>query len=444
MAKLFGTDGIRAPADERLIALAREVGFAVARACGEGALGAASDRPRVVVGRDTRTSGPAVEDALVEGLTGAGAVVLRGGVLPTGAVAYATSILETDAGVVISASHNPPGDNGIKVFGPGGWKVSGEAEDRIESLVGDGGRSSSVGTEERVDVFDGYVDHLVASVGSDLKDMRVVIDCAEGAASSAAPAALARLSAGVVALRASGDGARINDGCGATHPDFVADAARREGLVGLTFDGDADRVLCADETGEIVDGDAIIALIAGDLLARGELASGSIAVTVMANQALRTWCDAAGIKIVETPVGDRNVLETMRALGLVLGGEQAGHILRLDRATTGDGILIGLNVLDILASTGGRLADLVPFRPMPQVLVNVRWPDGRHLDDRRDLAAAIDEAQRALGSRGRVLVRRSGTEPLVRVMVEAPDRATAGEVAESVADVLRRSLEETA
>lgn len=441
MGDLFGTDGIRGVADDAFRDLARDVGRAVARACREGLL-ASADRPRVVIGRDTRPSGPEIEAAVTEGLAGAGADVVAGGVLPTPAVAYLVAATGADAGIVISASHNPPQDNGLKVFGPGGWKLTLEAEDHIERLVASPGTGAPVpGTVETMaDAFERYVDHLAGSVSGDLGGLRVVVDCANGAASRAAPAALARLGVDVVALNCDGDGSRINDGSGAVHPEVVAAAARERSCIGLTFDGDADRVLACDETGEIVDGDGIMALVAADLRAHHALAGDAIACTVMSNQALRRWCGTEGIRVIETPVGDRHVLGAMRAHGLVLGGEQAGHVIRLDRSTTGDGILLGLGVLDVVARAHASLRELVPFRPMPQVLVNVRTQGAVGLDGAPGVREAVGEVERKLGGEGRVLVRPSGTEPVVRVMVEAPDERVAGELAEFVATAVRRDL----
>jgi phosphoglucosamine mutase len=442
MGRLFGTDGIRAPADARLVDLARRVGGAVARACLRGPLGSVPN-PRVLVGRDTRVSGARLEQSLIDGVVAAGGEAVRAGIVPTAAVAYLTASLPAEAGVMISASHNPPGDNGMKVIGPGGWKLDPQTEDGIESLIAGSSEESSAepGTVvELTDALDTYMNHLVGCVSSDLKGMRVVVDCAEGAASSVAPLVLERLGAEVVAINASGDGARINEGSGATHPEVIADAARSEGVIGLTFDGDADRVLVADESGTIVDGDGIMALIASHLRKDGRLAGDAIVGTVMSNQSLRRWCVAEGIRFVETPVGDRHVLEAMQKHGLVLGGEQAGHIVRLDQSTTGDGILIGLDVLDIVRSSGKPLSELVPFRPMPQVLVNVKTNGVNKLDAAGGVHSAIAQAERRLGDDGRVLVRPSGTEPLVRVMVEAKDRELAGELAELVATAVRDEL----
>lgn len=440
MGKLFGTDGIRGTAGVDLtVELVNEVGRALGLACRDGALGAAVSRPRVVIGRDTRVSGPEMETALVAGLVAAGADTLLAGVVPTAGVAYLTAELNADAGAVVSASHNPPPDNGVKFFGPGGWKLSAEAEGAIESLVGSAAPLADVGTSEQLaDAADMYMNHLARDGRADLSDLKVVIDCANGAASAFAPAVFRRLGAEVIALNADGDGARINEGCGALHPEVVAEAARREDAVGITLDGDADRVLLVDETGTIVDGDGIIALLAQRMREEGTLNGEGVVITVMSNQALRRWCDERGIKIVETPVGDRYVLHTLRDRELVLGGEQAGHIARLDQMTTGDGILIGLDVCGSVAARGGRLADIVPFRPLPQVLVNVPTTRSQEALRSETVAKAIAEAERRLGSDGRVLVRSSGTEPLVRVMVEAADEDLAGELANLVADAVKR------
>lgn len=441
MGKLFGTDGIRGTVGDDLTTdLVAEVGRALSVACREGVLGPVAERPRVIVGRDTRVSGPAIEEALVEGLTSGGGDVLLAGIMPTAGVAYLTATMDADAGVVISASHNPPHHNGVKIFGPGGWKPAFEAEEHIEQLVG----TSSVGDRGRVlpidKAADQYLDHLTRDGRADLSGLRVVIDCANGAASDFAPVAFERLGATVHRLNADGDGARINEACGALHPDAVADVAKSEDSIGITLDGDADRVLLADETGAIIDGDGIIAILADSMRADGVLTGNAMVVTVMSNQALRRWCDREAIRIVETPVGDRHVLGALREHGLVLGGEQAGHIARLDQMTTGDGILIGLDVCGSVAARGGRLADVVPFRSLPQVMVNVPASNSNGIDGSDAVRAAVADAERHLGPDGRVLVRASGTEPLVRVMVEAPDEAMAGTLAERVAAAVRREV----
>jgi phosphoglucosamine mutase len=361
--------------------------------------------------------------------------------LPTAAVAHLTDRLGADAGIVISASHNPPTDNGVKVFGAGGWKLPVAAEERIEELIESDASVAERGSAVPVpDALSRYIDYLCSIAPHDLAGLRLVVDCANGAASEAAPGALERLGADVVAMNADADGTRINQGCGALHPEVVTQAAREQGAIGITFDGDADRVLLSDEEGRLVDGDAILALLAARLRDQGRLTNNAIVSTVMANQALRRWCASEGIAFVETPVGDRHVLEAMRSGGFVLGGEQSGHIVCLDRATTGDGILIAIEVLEIVATTGRPLSELVPFRPFPQVLVNVRTAERSAHTEVAGVRRAVLDAEKRLGSDGRVLVRPSGTEPLVRVMVEAPDEHLAGDVAEQVADAVRREL----
>jgi phosphoglucosamine mutase len=440
MRKLFGTDGIRGNADDVLTDdLVRDIGRAVAVWAREGAT-----PPRIVVGRDTRSSGPRVEGAFVDGATRAGADVLLGGILPTAAVAYLMNLLDCDVGIVISASHNPPQDNGIKVFGPGGWKLSEGAETAIESMVGavDDARDSGAASE-LPQALDAYIAHLDAVATHDLRGLRAVVDCANGAASPVAGEALARIGVEVDAINTSLDGALINDGCGALHADVVARAAAERGVIGITFDGDADRVLLADEKGRLIDGDAILAILARQLQEEGRLRNDAIVATVMANQALRRWCDDRSIKLVETAVGDRHVLEALRDRDLVLGGEQSGHVIRLDRATTGDGILAAIGVLDAVAASGRTLAELVPFDPFPQTLVNVKTMRRDEAASHPDVLAAVQRAEARLGADGRVLVRPSGTEPLVRVMVEAPDEELASAVATDVADVVCRALEGT-
>lgn len=444
MGELFGTDGIRGTAHTDLTTdLVADVGRSLVAACRDGALGpaAVSENPRIVIGRDTRVSGPEMERALVDGICSAGGSVLLTGILPTAGVAYLTADTGAAAGVVISASHNPPADNGIKVFGHGGWKLPIGAEHAIEALVGSAATARSGGSSEVLtDAAERYVAHLTGAGRADLSGLRVVIDCANGAASAVAPEAFERLGATVVALNAEGDGSRINEGCGAMYPGVVADVARREGAVGITLDGDADRVLLVDEAGDVIDGDGIIAVLAEQMAMEGSLRGNGVVVTVMSNQALRRWCGDQGIELVETPVGDRYVLEALRERAYVLGGEQAGHIARLDQMTTGDGILIGLDVCGIAASRGRRLSDIVPFRPLPQVLVNVPTPGANGIHSSEGVRAAIKAAERQLGPDGRVLVRPSGTEPLVRVMVEATDRALADRLAGDVAQAVKKEL----
>lgn len=442
--KLFGTDGIRGNADADLVhELVRDVGRAVAEAARNGVVAKSPD-PRIVIARDTRVSGPKVQESFVEGATAAGAEISDAGVLPTAAVAYLTGLLAFDVGVVISASHNPAHDNGIKLFGPGGWKLSAEQESAIENAVVEGVPDAvqAGGVGRLSDAAMAYVTHLCSAASHDLRGMRVVADCANGAASAVVPQAFNRLGLEAIILNANLDGARINDRCGALHPEVITAAAAEDRAIGLTFDGDADRVLLSDETGRLIDGDAILAILARALHDEGALGAGSIVSTVMANQALRRWCHDEGIGLVEVAVGDRFVLESMRRNGNTLGGEQSGHVIRLDRSTTGDGILVGLAVLDAVAASGQTLAELVPFEPFPQVLVNIATTRRDDADSNPAIVAACEAAGRRLGEDGRVLVRPSGTEHLVRVMVEATDQAVASDIADEIAAVVRAELGE--
>jgi phosphoglucosamine mutase len=429
---LFGTDGIRGNADADLTPeLVRDIGRAVAAWAG--------GSPRVVVGRDTRVSGPKLEQAFVDGACSLGAEVLLAGVIPTAGIAYLTTLLDCDVGIVVSASHNPPQDNGIKIFGRGGWKLSSTDEHAIESSVGARGPSRSGSVTELTEGAEAYVEHLGGAATHDLRGMRAVVDCANGAASEIAPAALRRLGVDVSVINAELDGTKINDRCGALHPEVVARTARGADAIGLTFDGDADRALASDENGRLIDGDAVLAILARELKDEGRLAGNAVVTTIMANQALRRWCAAEDIELIETAIGDRNVLRVMRERGLVLGGEQSGHIIRLDQATTGDGVLTGIAVLDAMAAAGRRLADLVPFTPYPQVIVNVRTSKREGSESDR-VRVAVADATKRLGADGRILVRTSGTEPVVRVMVECADEAIASRVADEVADVVRDEL----
>jgi phosphoglucosamine mutase len=435
--RLFGTDGVRGSAEE-IASIARDVGRAVAIAARRGTLGAPCEQPRLVLGRDTRPSGPEVTEALVEGAAEGGAVVDSGGILPTAAVAYLTGARGYDGGVVVSASHNPPSDNGIKLFGAGGWKLDEAAEATIGSLVREApGDVRPTGPFSEVpDGLDSYIDHLCEVATHQVAKVPAVFDCANGAASAVVPRLLERLGIDALTLNDSLDGSMINEGCGALHPEVVAAAAVQRSAVGITFDGDADRVLISDERGRLVGGDAILALLATRMRHEGSLTGDAMVITVMANEALRRWCADEGIKVVETAVGDRYVLEAMRDRGIALGGEQSGHIICLDRSTTGDGILVALELLDLVASSGRPLSELVPFEPFPQVLINVKTSDRDHIAEHPRVRDAIAAAERSLGDDGRVLVRPSGTEPLVRVMVEALDAQRATSTAQEIAAVI--------
>jgi phosphoglucosamine mutase len=441
VGRLFGTDGVRGVAN---VDLTPELALALASATVEELGG---DRPLAVVGRDPRPSGELLEAAVVAGLLASGADVVRLGVVPTPAVAHALTVPLAGStppafGVMISASHNPMPDNGIKLFGAGGYKVPDDVEDRIANRLGSQRHRPSGTGVGRVradlsDSIDWYVDHLVSTVPTPLTGLRVVVDCANGAAAVAAPAAYRRAGADVVVINDDATGDRINEGCGATWLGPLQDAVRAHGVAaGLAHDGDADRCLAVDAGGQVVDGDQILAVLAVALQERGELTRDTVAATVMTNLGFHQAMAAHGIRVAETAVGDRYVLERMRAEGLALGGEQSGHVILADHATAGDGILTGLHLLARIAQTQRSLADLAGvMRRLPQVLVNVP------VADKAAALAALEPlvatASSDLGSDGRVLVRASGTEPLVRVMVEATTMERAERVAESLAATIR-------
>ena len=438
MGRLFGTDGVRGVANQELTAeLAMAVGAASARR-----LGAANRAGRrvAVVGRDPRASGEMLEAAVLAGITSEGVDALRVGVLPTPAVAYLTHAYDADFGVMISASHNPMPDNGIKVFGPGGHKLDDATEDRIEELVaaGPGGRpvGAAIGrVVDAEDALDRYLRHLGKAVTTRLDGLTVVVDCANGAASTAAPRAYAAAGANVIAISASPDGLNINDGCGSTHIRALQQAVVAHGAdVGVAHDGDADRCLAVDSGGEVVDGDAIMAILAIAMREAGELTSNTLVTTVMSNMGLHLAMRSAGIEVRTTAVGDRYVLEELRAGRYTLGGEQSGHIVMPALATTGDGIATGLRVMSRIAQTGTPLRALASvMRTLPQVLINVEVTDKTTVATAPSVREAVADAEAELGDSGRILLRASGTEQLVRVMVEAPDEDTAKQVAHRVA-----------
>jgi phosphoglucosamine mutase len=429
----FGTDGVRGPAEDLTDELVAALGQAAAQVLGDGA-------DRFLIGRDTRASGPRIEAALAAGLAAGGLRAEVLGVAPTPAVAWIGAERDAPA-AVISASHNPWHDNGIKFFAAGGRKLPDEVEDRLEAaldalLAGDS-TATPAGTGPDADGdaaadLSAWADAVVATVeGRSLDGLRIVVDCANGAASHTAPEVLRRLGADVTVLHADPDGTNINDGCGSTHPGDLQRVVGQLGAsVGLAFDGDADRLLAVDEHGRLVDGDHLIAMFALDLRQRGRLRDDHVVVTVMTNLGFRLAMADAGVAVAETPVGDRYVLEALAAGGWSLGGEQSGHIVFADLATTGDGLLSGVQLLDLVARTGRPLSELAAaaMTSLPQVLRNVRVAE-RRPDIAEVLAPQIEAEEGALGSTGRVLVRPSGTEPLVRVMVEAGDATLADEVA---------------
>jgi phosphoglucosamine mutase len=439
MARLFGTDGVRGVANRDLTAeLALALGSAAARRLGS----AGQSRRRVaVVGRDPRASGEMLEAAVIAGLTSEGVDALRVGVLPTPAVAYLTSAYDADFGVMISASHNPMPDNGIKIFGPGGHKLDDATEDRIEELVHAGPGQRPVGADigrvvDAEDALDRYLRHVGKAVTTRLDGLTVVVDCAHGAASSAAPRAYRAAGANVIAINAEPNGLNINDCCGSTHMEALQSAVvSYDADLGLAHDGDADRCLAVDATGRIVDGDAIMVVLALAMQEAEELASNTLVATVMSNMGLHVAMRSAGIEVRTTGVGDRYVLEELRAGEFSLGGEQSGHIVMPTLGTTGDGIVTGLRLMSRMAQTRMPLAELAaPMQTLPQVLINVEVADKATVADAPSVRTAVAQAEAELGDTGRILLRPSGTEQVVRVMVEAADEDTARQLAVRVAE----------
>jgi phosphoglucosamine mutase len=443
---IFGTDGVRGLANGEITAeLAVDLGAAAARVLvGHGAF--TGKRPVAVVGRDTRISGQFLEHAVVAGLASAGVDVIRLRVLPTPGVAYLTDALGADVGVVISASHNPMPDNGIKFLARGGVKLDDSLEREIEALLGEPWDRPVGGAVGRVTPYarseEEYSDYLLRTVDTSLAGLKVVLDCANGAASVVGPHTLRSAGADVVAINDDPDGLNINEHCGSTHLEGVREAVLARGAdVGFAWDGDADRCLAVDHLGSIVDGDQLMAVLALEFQERGALVEDTVVATVMSNLGFVQAMERARITVHQTAVGDRYVLEAMREGGFTLGGEQSGHIIMSDHATTGDGILTALHVLQRMARTRSSLRDLASIvTALPQVLVNVTGVDRDRTDD-AELSAAVALEQEKLGDTGRVLLRPSGTEPLVRVMVEAASPEEARAVAERLADVVRRRLQ---
>jgi len=441
MGRLFGTDGVRGVANRELTAeLALALGAAAARRL---ARSGAPGRQVAVIGRDPRASGEMLEAAVIAGLTSEGVDALRVGVLPTPAVAYLTGAYDADFGVMISASHNPMPDNGIKIFGPGGHKLDDDTEDQIEELVsaGPGLRPVGAGIGRRVDAEDAadrYLRHLGKASTLRLDDLTVVVDCAHGAASSVATRAYRAAGARVIAINADPDGLNINDDCGSTHLDsLMAAVVEHRADLGLAHDGDADRCLAVDANGELVDGDAIMVVLALAMQEAGELASNTLVTTVMSNLGLHLAMRSAGITVRTTGVGDRYVLEELRAGDYCLGGEQSGHIVMPAVGSTGDGIVTGLRLMNRMVQTGSSLADLASaMRALPQVLINVKVADKATAAAAPSVQAAVEKAEAELGDTGRILLRPSGTEPMIRVMVEAPDEGVAQRIATRVSEAV--------
>lgn len=440
---LFGTDGIRGLANVDLTAeLALDVAVAAAHILVENS----NDRPRAIVGQDSRASGEFLEAAVVAGLTSAGVDVYRVGIVPTPAVAYLVASTGADLGVMISASHNPMPDNGIKLFQRGGEKLADDVEALVEARIGEPWQrptGAAVGRVINSDaLLEKYIEHLLSTINVSLSGLKVVVDCANGASSFAAPMALTRAGAEVIAIANTPDGWNINDGVGSTHLDYLRNAVLKNGAdVGIAHDGDADRCLAIDATGAEIDGDVIMAILAKGFKAQGKLKANTIVGTVMSNLGFMHAMTESGIEVVTTAVGDRYVLEAMLQSDFNLGGEQSGHVIMRDYANTGDGLLTALQLLAEVKRSGQTLQELsrVMVR-FPQVLINVKNVAKERLATSTVIADAVKAAEADLGSNGRVLLRASGTEPLVRVMVEAQSDAVAQSVAAKLAQVVESEL----
>ncbi len=444
--RLFGTDGVRGIANTEITP---ELAFRLGEAAGH-YLAERGKRGRIVVGRDTRISGSMLEAAIVAGITSSGADALLAGIIPTPAIAFLVRELGADGGVVISASHNPPEYNGIKLFDREGFKLSDELELEIEEFcsVREGFErptGGEVGTSTPIDdAAERYIAHAVSTVDCSFSGMRIALDCGHGASAVATPEAFRRLGAGVVSINCDWTGTDINVGCGSTNLQPLADLVREGGFdLGIAHDGDADRVLAVDETGAEVDGDQIMAICAARMKAAGKLPHDLLVATVMSNLGLQVAMGERGVTVVKTKVGDRYVLEQMQAMGAALGGEQSGHVIFLEHNSTGDGLVTALQLACAVCEDARPLSEIAGImKRYPQSLINVRVVDRAGLTVSHVIRDAIKAAEASLGDRGRVLVRASGTEPLVRVMAEAEDEATAVEVTERLAEIVRAELGE--
>jgi len=445
MGKYFGTDGVRGVANSELTP---ELAFKLGRFGGY-VLTKDKSRPKVIIGRDTRISGHMLEGALVAGLLSIGAEVMRLGVLSTPGVAYLTKALGAEAGVMISASHNPVADNGIKFFGPDGFKLSDEQEDEIEVLmdIEEDQLPRPVGGDlgQVMDYFEGgqkYLQFLKQTVDEDFSGIHIALDCAHGATSSLASHLFADLDADLSVIGASPNGLNINDGVGSTHPEALAAFLLEKGAdIGLAFDGDGDRLIAIDENGEIVDGDQIMYICGKFMKENGRLKHSTVVSTVMSNLGFYKGLEANDIQSNQTAVGDRYVVEEMKKNGYNLGGEQSGHIIFLDYNTTGDGLLTGLQLVNIMKVTKKPLSELAKeMQKFPQKLVNIRVTDKYHVTDNEKVSAVIEEVEKEMNGNGRILVRPSGTEPLVRVMAEASTEELCNEYVERIASVVEEEM----
>lgn len=445
MGKYFGTDGVRGVANRELTP---ELAYKIGR-CGGYVLTRKAESPVVVIGLDTRISGPMLESALIAGLLSIGANVVRLGVVSTPAVAYITRELKADAGVMISASHNPVEDNGIKFFGGDGFKLSDDTELEIEALIDaevDELPRPEGGEIGAVSIYDGakqqYLDYLKTTIKGDFIGLKIVLDCANGAAYELAPTVFRELGADIITVGAEPDGLNINAGVGSTHPEYLREEVLKHGAhLGLSFDGDADRLIAIDEKGEEVDGDFILCIIGDAMKRAGKLKHDTVVTTVMANIGFFKGTENIGLKTAQTSVGDRYVMEEMRRGGYNLGGEQSGHVIFLDYITTGDGILTALQLVDTLAASGKKLSELKGLmRKFPQVLVNVRVEDKSLYQGNAAIEEAVKQVESELGDNGRVLVRPSGTESLIRVMAEGPDKDQVEAYVAQIVDVVKNEL----
>lgn len=445
MGKYFGTDGVRGVANTELTP---ELAFKLGRFGGY-VLTKDTDRPKVLIGRDTRVSGHMLEGALVAGLLSIGAEVMRLGVISTPGVAYLTKALGAQAGVMISASHNPVADNGIKFFGSDGYKLSDDQELEIENLLEQSTDElpRPVGKDLGVvnDYFEGgqkYLQFLKQTVDEDFDGLHIALDCANGATSSLATHLFADLEADISTMGASPDGLNINEGVGSTHPGALAAFLKEKGAdVGLAFDGDGDRIIAIDENGEIVDGDQIMFICAKYMKSEARLKQSTVVSTVMSNLGFHKGLEELGIKSIQTAVGDRYVVEEMKTNGYNLGGEQSGHIIFLDYNTTGDGLLTGLQLVNIMKSTNKSLSELAKeMQKFPQKLVNIRVQDKYHVTDNEKVKGIIEQVEAEMAGNGRILVRPSGTEPLVRVMAEAPTIESCEAYVERIAEVVKAEM----
>ncbi len=438
MRKLFGTDGVRGTANTHPMTaeMALRIGAAVGRYFRRDASGV----HRVVIGKDTRLSGYMLENALTAGLTSTGMNVLLLGPVPTPAVGLMTQSMRADLGVMISASHNPAEDNGIKFFGPDGFKLSDQAELEIERLIEEGvkpAQAQNIGRARRVDdARFRYGERIKSSLPRDVKldGLKVVIDCANGAAHRTAPEVLWELGAEVIPVGVAPNGKNINLNCGSTKPQLAAETVVAHGAhVGVCLDGDADRVVVIDENGDVADGDQLMALLASAWAASGQLKGDALVATVMSNLGLERHLQSQGLRLERTAVGDRYVVERMREGGFNLGGEQSGHIVMSDYATTGDGLMAGLHFLAEMVLSGRSASDLAQqFETVPQLLKNVRYGEGQMPLEAQSVKAAIADAEARLNGQGRLLIRKSGTEPLIRVMAECEDDALLSQVVDSI------------